>query len=545
MLRRSLGHRAPLLWLALPYALGLVIAKTAGPFPLPWVLGGALAAVGLAGWAAGRHRGGWAAGMITAATLAGIANFTLHLRPLPVWQQLPPREAQLTLRVDRVFPAPDPRRASGLATVTGTDAHLAELSGQKIYFSIRLPRGEPPPLRSTRLRVLGVLEALPAEPAAASFEAYLADAGMTFRLGRGQWLETVAPASRYRQFCARMLARFETMLGLGVAAKRPEVTGVLRAMLLGQKQTLSEEQETLFRNSGTMHLFAISGLHIGVIAAGLHAALSLLRLPRPLHHGLSLGLLWLYVDITGGTPSAVRAFIMVAVFQAAFLFRRPGNPVAALATSALIVLLIAPLQLFGPSFQMSYGIVAALLLLGLPLADRWLQRWQPFALRPKVSWRWPHHLVDRAGRALLGAVAIGVASITVSAVTGIQFFQLFTPGALLANLILIPAAIVVILGGMAALFCGLVGFTAGSILCNHASGLVLVVIDRLVRGLADLPGAYWPATYRAPWVGPAALAALLAVLLFTYARQRTAGRFAWWPPLAVVALTLIFGVKFG
>ncbi len=53
------------------------------------------------------------------------------------------------------------------------------------------------------------------------------------------------------------------------------------------------------------------------------------------------------------------------------VLRLPGNSLAALAVSALVVLLLEPLQLFSASFQMSYGIVAALLAFGLPLAEAW------------------------------------------------------------------------------------------------------------------------------------------------------------------------------
>jgi competence protein ComEC len=545
MTSRSLGHRAPLLWLVLPYALGLAVAKLTGAGTPVGLLSGAAVAATLALFAASRWPGLWAGAIVITGTLAGSASYHLHRPTLPVWQELPPREARLELRVDRVYPGMYALRTSGLATVIGTDAHLTELNGQRIYFAIRQAADEPRPERSARIRVIGVLETLPAKPEPHSFDEYLTGAGMNFRLTRGQLLETTRPATAYRQFCARTLARFNAILGLGLEPKRPELTGVIRAMLLGQKHALAEGQDELFRQSGTMHLFAISGLHIGVIAIGVHALLTLLRLPRGVKYLTSLALLWLYVDVTGTMPSAVRAFIMVAAFQTAFLCRMPGNPLAALAGAAAVVLLFAPLQWFSASFQMSYGIVAALLLLGLPLAETWLQKWQPFATLPQITWRWYHRRIDDAGRAVLGTVAIGIASITVSTLTGILFFQLFTPVALLANLLLIPAASFVILGGVASLLCGLAGFTPGSELCNHATGMVLWIMDWMVRWLAELPGGHWPATFVAPWVGPASLAGLMGVMLVAYGRGWSRRTGSWWPPFVVVALTLIFGVKFG
>jgi competence protein ComEC len=294
-----------------------------------------------------------------------------------------------------------------------------------------------------------------------------------------------------------------------------------------------------------MHLFAISGLHIGVIATGIYALLSLLRLPRPVLFVTSLTVLWLYVDITGATPSAVRAFTMVAAFQSAMLFRLPGNPLAALALSAAVVLLFAPMQLFSASFQMSYSVVAAILLLGLPLADWLQQRWQPFAWLPESAWDRRHRLLAATWRGVSVAGAIGLASIMISALTGIMYFQLFTPGALLANLILIPAAMFVILGGTTSLLCGLAGFTAGSFLCNHATGVVLQAIERSVRLLVELPAMYWPAVFRAEWIGPVGLGTMVAAMLIAYARGEWSGPLRRSLPVLVLTLTLIFGVKFG
>lgn len=545
MLSRSLGHRAPLLWLVLPYAAGLVAGRLAGnPAPL-WTLGVAAVILVAGGVADRRWRGLWAPALVSALVLAGTASYALNRSWLPDWRELPPREAELELRVNRVFPAVAADRVTGLATVTGTAPHLHRLRGQKLYFSLRQSGPADPVLRSTRLRALGVLELLPDRPEPLSFDAYLADAGMNYRLTRGRVLATTRAATAYYRFCDRMLVRFSATLGVGVETKRPELSGILRAMLLGQKQALNETQDRLFRLSGTMHLFAISGLHIGVIALGLHALFSLLRLPRPVLFVTSLTVLWLYVDITGAAPSAVRAFIMVAAFQSAQLFRRPGNPLAALALSATVVLLFAPMQLFSASFQMSYSIVAAILLLGLPLADWLQQRWQPFAWLPETARKIHHRILAGAWRSGLVTVAIGLASSLISALTGIWYFQLFTPGALLANLLLIPAASFVILGGTTSLLCGLAGFTAGSWFCNHATGAVLLAIGHAVRLLVELPLMYWPAAFRAEWIGPLGLAAVIAAMLAAYARGFGYAALRWSLPVLVLALTLIFGVKFG
>ncbi len=545
MTSRSLGHRAPLLWLVLPLMAGLAAGKAAGAEMRWGWLAAALGAAGIAVWAAWRAPRWWAPTVTVAMLLAGVASYALHRARLPAWDALPPREARVSLRLDRVFPQIDAKRVAGLATVVRADAPLGDLAGQRLYFSLGVGKGEPAPDRGARVAAVGVIVTLPRDPPADSFDGYLAGAGMNFRLTRGRIGVVEREASAYRRWCARMGRKFSEILGAGVAAKRPELTAVFRAMLLGQKHELSDEQDSLFMHSGTMHLFAISGLHIGVIAVGLQALLSLARVPRVVRFVVGLTALWLYVDITGAAPSAVRAFVMVALLQASLVLRTPANPLAALAASALVVLLAWPLQFFSASFQMSYGIVAALLLLGLPLGEAWLARWRWRADLPKATWRWHQHLFDWFRRGVVGAVAIGVASTLVSAVTGVMFFGLFTPGALLANLVLIPAASVVILGGVASLLAGLAGATALSGLFNHAAVLVLLGIDASVRWFVRVPGMWHGARFAAPWVGAAALGVLVAALLAGYAAGWRRERGGWWPPFAVVAVALIFGVKFG
>lgn len=543
MTSRSLGHRAPLLWLVLPFIAGLALGKTVSlgstPLLLIGAVGTSLYAI-LAGWRGWR---GWGLALGASMILCGAASYALHRVRLPAWDSLPPREARLSLEVERVFASQDPRRASGLARVVAADEHLGDLVGQRLYFSLNLRRGEARPVRSAELATVGVLVTLPRNPPVDTFDGYLAGAGMNFRLTRGQVLTELRPAHAYYRFCDRAAERFNAILGFGIEEKHPGLAGLLRAMMLGQTHELSSEQRTLFMQSGTMHLFAISGLNIGVIAGALHFLLALLRLPA---WGRLIGgaaLLWLFVDITGASPSAVRAFVMATFVHAAFVLRQPRNALAALAASAFAVLLVAPLQIFSASFLMSYGIVAALLVLGLPLGDAWVQRWTPWRLLPKPTWRWWHHAGDWVWRWLALALAIGVATTLVSLVTGVQFFGLLTPGGLAANLVLIPGAMAATLAGFLSMLVGLAGVDILASVCNHVAAFLLWCIEWVVSASVQVPGVYLPAKFISPWVGPTLFVALLALLLAGYA-ARWRGRRWWLPPFALVALALVFGVSY-
>lgn len=541
---RSLGHRAPLLWLVLPFIAGLAAGRAGDVTHAggPLLLAGGAAGVALLGaWRIPRL---WAPGLGLAMVGAGMASHALSQRRLPAWDSLPPREAPLSLRIDRVFAAQDHRRTAGLATIVRTPATLRELHGQRVYFSLSLGRGEAPPIRQTVVTAVGLLAAQPRQPDPDTFDGFLAGAGVDFRLSRGRLLAVERPAPAYYRFCAAAAARFKLILDQGIAAKRPELAALLRGMMLGETHELSAGQRTVFMQSGTMHLFAISGMNIGVIAAALHALLSLARLSPWPRLVLGVALLWLFVDITGASASAVRAWAMAAFFQVAFVLRRPVNVLAALAGSALVVILISPRQVFSASFLMSYAIVLALVVLGLPLGERWLARWAPWRDLPKATWHRWQQAVDKGWRMTVSAVAIGVATMLVSLLTGVQYFRLLTPGALGANLILIPSAMLVTLGGLASLICGLVGFDGGAGLCNHAAALVLLIIERLVQASTAVPGAYFAARFVAPWVGPCALGLLVGTLLAGYASEWRRERGGWWPPFGVVALTLVFGVRY-
>ena len=545
MASRSLGHRAPLLWIVLPMMAGLVAGRLKEFAPVPWLLAAATAAAAVAIAASWRGSRGFAPAVGIAMFLAGAASYALHRPRIGAWDNLPPREARVTLRVERMFPQIDASRASGIAIVVRAEERLQEIAGQRVHFSLALRPSQAAPIRSAVVSAVGVIAALPRDPPANTFDGYLANSGVNFRLRRGRITGEVAPASPYRRFCARAATRFETILGAGVAAKRPELIAVFRAMLLGEQSELSTEQTLLFRRSGTMHVFSISGLHIAVIAAGLHALLALLRLPKAVRFPVELAALWMYVAITGEAPSAVRAFVMVALVEASLELRLPRNPLAALTASAQLVLLAKPLQLFSASFQMSYGIVAALLLLGLPLAERWETALPLFRDLPQAAWTWHQRWRERLWRSVLAATAIGVAASLVSTVTGVLFFNLFTPGSLVANLWLIPASMMVILTGLVSLLCGLAGFTAGSALANHAAVLVLWAMQHGLGAFTAAPGTWMAASFRAPWIGGAALAAVVAALVAGYGKGWRGWARGYWPPFAVVMVALAFGTKFG
>lgn len=282
-----------------------------------------------------------------------------------------------------------------------------------------------------------------------------------------------------------------------------------------------------------------------IVSTALHMLLRWLRVSRRTAVFVVLPVLWLYVQVTGGSSPAMRAWLMVAFLLGRKVFRLPGNPLAALTASALVILLLDPLQLFSTGFQMSYAVVAALILMGVPLGDRWLARWKPFALLPPSSWRWRHRKADEKGRDLIRSLAAGWTAFLASTPAGIGFFGLFSPGSLLANLVIIPLSNLIIQAGFLSLVIGLIGLTPVSTLLNRAAALLIVGTDRLLQSGVAVPGIFFNAQFRAGWLAPVSLALMTAVMLAGSAGRWSRRYGGYWLPVIVLALLVIFGVKFG
>ena len=240
---------------------------------------------------------------------------------------------------------------------------------------------------------------------------------------------------------------------------------VLRALVLGYRNEIPKETYACFRRTGLLHIFAISGLHVGLVGALLVIVLKSLGISRVWFGVWLLPLLFAYVVATGMKDSALRAVIMAGVFLLAPLFRsRPDVP-SSIAFAGVLLLLIDPHAIESIGFIFSFTIVAFIVMVYSKIPERW-----GFGNRARI------YVVSL----LITSLAAGLGSIPVTA----YYFGRVSSVALLGNLFVVPLTFCILISGWLSVL-----LPVASSIFNHAS---LVFIDLMLGGIRwidSLPGS--------------------------------------------------------
>lgn len=140
----------------------------------------------------------------------------------------------------------------------------------------------------------------------------------------------------------------------------------IQTMVLGTRQKLPSSDRRLYADAGIIHIFAISGMHVGIIAGLLFLSLRHFKVSFRLKGLIITPFLIIYLILTGMPPSAVRACIMALIYFNAALFWRRADTGTALALTALVVFLFSPGWIANIGALLSFGVMASILLLYAP-----------------------------------------------------------------------------------------------------------------------------------------------------------------------------------
>lgn len=283
--------------------------------------------------------------------------------------------------------------------------------------------------------------------------------------------------SRSEALRLRLLRRMQN------GALPPREAAVAEAMTLGWRADVDKRTQVAFRDAGIAHLLAVSGLHVGLIAAMLSRLCFFIpkeRKGRIVRGAVQLAGVWGFALITGMAPSTMRAALMFSLFIVSNMLGRRTPKFNLLAATAIMTLAARPMLLFDVGWQLSYSAVAGILL-AMPVITLWRNcLWQAAAV---------------SSSATLATLPVTLAA-----------FHRIQPLFLIANVIIVPCASVILAFSLAymALPCGLTAWLL------HR---VVFATEWFTQHVAAIPFASVEVAAPQPWLVISLAATSLLLLL--------------------------------
>lgn len=254
----------------------------------------------------------------------------------------------------------------------------------------------------------------------------------------------------------------------------PFSAGILSAIILGERQNLPAYVRDVLVYSGTVHIIAISGLHLGIVAFIILLILKIIKIPRKPRYILTICFLIIYCILTGTKPPVVRATIMASILLFAYFLKREVNIYNSLSLAALIILVVNPWQIFEVSFQLSFLSVAFIV---------WLS--------PRIKSLFPEKLNQISWIRFL----ISVFSVSFAAWLGLlpliaYYFRVLSPITILANMIVVPYMTIIVASGFNLALVGLLFFPLTPIFAASCE-LLIMILFKINSLFTTIPGAYF------------------------------------------------------
>ena len=244
--------------------------------------------------------------------------------------------------------------------------------------------------------------------------------------GQGGWVNTQALG--LRTYFLRILEKHLTT---------PNELAVGNALILGYKDDLDEEVRTAYAHTGALHVLAVSGLHVGLVAWFVSLLLDLIRLRsntwKFIKAFLLIGVVWSFALVAGGAPSVLRSATMFSFLIFGLSLHRTTNIYNSLAISATFLLLWNPYLLFNVSFQLSYSALIGIIY-----------------FQPKIFAAW--YVKPRLGNFFWRLITVTLGAQIGTLPISLYYFHAFPMYGWLSGIVVIPAATVILGSGMALLF---------------------------------------------------------------------------------------------
>lgn len=234
-----------------------------------------------------------------------------------------------------------------------------ETEAQKLLIYLSDPAGYP---EGTDLSLSGTFYATeePVNPGQFNSMLYDQGKGISGRVYAEHAEMKASHPAPVRQFLTDLRTKMSQVYGLVLNENE---AGLLRAMVLGEKEGLDEETKELYQKNGISHLLAISGLHISLIGLGFYRLIRRCSGSYVCAAVPTILLLLFYGWMTGASVSVIRAAAMCGLSILADLVGRTYDMLTAIGATALVLMLTGPLCVHQSAFRLSYGAVLGIALL--------------------------------------------------------------------------------------------------------------------------------------------------------------------------------------
>ncbi|MFH1686593.1 MAG: ComEC/Rec2 family competence protein [bacterium] len=300
----------------------------------------------------------------------------------------------------------------------------------------------------------------------------------------------------------------------------PGAAALAAGFLIGETRDVPPEVYRQFRDSGTLHLLAVSGSNVALVVLFFMALMALIRLPGLARSLFILVIVAVFAAVCYGEPSVVRASIMATLVILARMLQRRYDLNHLVSVTALIILLVSPVQFYQIGFQLSFVTAWAIVYSAPIITSRlrniatpdWLRRWLMFPF-------------------LISLVA-QVASAPLIA----YYFERIPTISPLANLVIIPLSSLGVVGSLVLLVGDLIWPTLGHLIGWALNPILSGTLEAVrIFGTERLPQWHWPGLSGwSIWAGY-----LLLVLVMLSVKHRAARRWAILAGLAILNLALV------
>ncbi|MFZ9964997.1 MAG: ComEC/Rec2 family competence protein [Terrimicrobiaceae bacterium] len=291
---------------------------------------------------------------------------------------------------------------------------------------------------------------------------------------------------RLASTCRRWM---EATLREGISGD-PLVCELLAGLVLGATSEIPETLQDQFRQTGTYHIFSVSGLHVGMIAVILWQLLRAFAVDRRACVLVIIPAIFFYALVTGWKPSSIRAATMTAIFLIGMISSRQPVPLNSLCAAAFLILAQSTNELFNPGFQLSVTVVAAILLLSTPIQTRLRAALLPDPFIPTELWTPPQKARCRFAGATSGLVAVSIAAWLGSLPLTLWYFQIISLSALVANPVIVPLTFVIMSTALLALGGGVFSPFLAAVF-NNANLALTKILLVFIPAIAALPGSFF------------------------------------------------------